>query len=52
MISRVWKEGRVMIPTSETILEKDEHVMIISSKNDVEKIKVLFGQQENVDWNK
>ena len=52
VISRVWKEGRVMIPTSETILEKDEHVMIISSKNDVEKIKVLFGQQENVDWNK
>ena len=41
-----------MIPTSETILEKDEHVMVISSRNDVEKIKVLFGQKENVDWNK
>lgn len=52
VISRVWKDGKVMIPTSETILEKDEHIMIISSKNDVERIKALFGQQENVDWNK
>ena len=52
VISRVWKDGKVMIPTSETILEKDEHIMVISSKNDVERIKTLFGQQENVDWNK
>ena len=52
VISRVWKDGTVMIPTSETILEKDEHVMVISSKNDVNKIKTLFGHQENVDWNK
>ena len=52
VISRVWKNGQVMIPTSETVLEKDEHIMVISSKNDVEKMKTLFGQQENVDWNK
>ena len=52
VISRVWKDGKVMIPTSETILEEGEHIMVISSKNDVEKIKTLFGQQENVDWNK
>ena len=52
VISRVWKDGKVIIPTSETMLEKDEHIMVISSKNDVEKMKTLFGQQENVDWNK
>ena len=52
VISRVWKDGKVMIPTSETIIEKDEHIMVISSKKDVERIKTLFGHQENVDWNK
>jgi AspT/YidE/YbjL antiporter-like protein len=52
VISRVWKDGKVMIPTSETVLEENEHVMVISSKNDVERIKTLFGHQENVDWNK
>ena len=52
VISRVWKDGKVMIPTSETIIEKDEHIMVISGKKDVERIKTLFGHQENVDWNK
>lgn len=52
VISRVWKDGRVMIPTSETVIEENERLMVISSKNDVEKIKALFGHQENVDWNK
>lgn len=52
VISRVWKDERVMIPTSETVLEEGEHIMVISSRNDVEKIRTLFGHQENVDWNK
>ena len=52
VISRVWKNGKVMIPTSETVIEKDEHIMVISGKKDVERIKTLFGHQENVDWNK
>ena len=52
VISRVWKDGKVMIPTSETVLEEGEHIMVISSRNDVEKIKTLFGHKENVDWNK
>ena len=52
VISRVWKDGRLIIPTSETILEKDEHILVISGKKDVEKIRTIFGHQENVDWNK
>lgn len=52
VISRVWKDGRVMIPTSDTLIEEGEHIMVISSRNDVERIKTLFGTQENVDWNK
>ncbi len=52
VISRVWKGGKVIIPTSETVIEEDEHLMVISSKNDVERVKTLFGHKENVDWNK
>ena len=52
VISRVWKNGTLIIPTSETILEENEHVLVISGKKDVERIKTLFGHQENVDWNK
>ena len=52
VISRIWKNEKLIIPTSETILEENEHILVISGKKDVEKIKTLFGHKENVDWNK
>ena len=52
VISRIWKDGKVIIPTGETIIEESEHILVISGKNDVERISRLFGPQENVDWNK
>lgn len=52
VISRIWKEGKVIIPTGETIIEENEHILVISGKSDVEKLTELFGPQEKVDWNK
>lgn len=52
VISRVWKNGKVTIPNGDTKLELYDHLLVISKKVDVESIKLLFGEQENVDWNK
>lgn len=52
VISRIWRNGKVSIPTSDTLLNEHDHLLIISVKSDVENIKTLFGEQENVDWNK
>ncbi len=52
VISRIWKNGKVMIPTSESIIEENEHLLVISSKNDVDRVKTLFGEKEDIDWNK
>ena len=52
VISRIWKNEKVIIPTSETVIEKDEHLLVISGKSDVERVKTLFGRKENIDWNK
>ncbi len=52
VISRIWKDGKVIIPTSETRIEKDEHILVISDKKDVESIRKIFGHRQNVDWNK
>ena len=52
VISRIWKEGKVIIPTGETIIEENEHILVISSKKDTKRISDLFGPQENTDWNK
>ena len=51
VISRVWRNGKVSIPTSDTLLHEHDHLLIISVKSDVENIKVLFGEQADIDWN-
>lgn len=53
VISRIWRNGKVTIPTSTSVLEEDDHLLIISKQSDIEGIKMLFGEQEkDVDWNK
>ena len=52
VISRIWRNGKVSIPTSETLLEEGDQLLVISVKSDVKTIKVLFGKQEDIDWNK
>lgn len=52
VISRVWKDGKVIIPTSDTIIEENEHILLTSAKKDVEHIRTIFGHKENIDWNK
>lgn len=52
VISRIWKDGKVIIPTGETLIEENEHILVISGKKDIEAISALFGPQENIDWNK
>lgn len=51
VISRLWRDGKVIIPTSETLLQENDHLLIISGKADVEMIQALFGEHENIDWN-
>lgn len=52
VISRLWREGKVTIPTSETVLEKGDRLLVITSEEDVNTLTMLFGEQEHVDWNK
>lgn len=52
VISRVWKDGKVIIPNSDTILEENEHILLTSAKKDIEYIRTIFGHKENIDWNK
>ena len=52
VISRDWKKGKVNIPTSETIIEEGDHLLVISNKNDVDAIRTIFGEKADKDWNK
>lgn len=52
VISRVWREGKVTIPTSETRLQPNDRLLVITTEADVECLTMFFGEQESVDWNK
>lgn len=52
VISRVWRDGKVTIPTSETHLQPNDRLLVITTEADVEWLTMFFGEQENVDWNK
>ena len=52
VISHIWHDGKVTIPTSDTLLREGDHLLAVSVKADMETLKTLFGEQEDVDWNK
>ncbi len=52
VISRLWRDGKVSIPTSDKIVIKDDRLLVITSEKDVDKLTILFGEHEATDWNK
>ena len=52
VISRLWRDGNVSIPTSEKIIKEGDRLLVVTSEKDALALTVLFGDQENTDWNK
>ena len=52
VISRLWRDGNVSIPTSEKVIKEGDRLLVITSERNVPALTVLFGEQENTDWNK
>lgn len=52
VISRLWREGKVTIPTSDTVLLEGDHLLVITTEAEEESLRILFGEEEKVDWNK
>lgn len=52
VISRLWRDGHVSIPTSASMLREGDRLLVITAEKDVPALTILFGEQENKDWNK
>lgn len=52
VISRLWRDGKVTIPTSNKIVKEGDRLLVITSEKDAAAMTVLFGEQEHTDWNK
>ncbi len=51
VISRIWKKGKVTIPTSSTVFDLDDVVLIMTTESDAKWLELLFGAKEDLDWN-
>ena len=52
VISRLWRDGRVTIPEADTVLMRDDRLLVTMEDQDAaEAMEVLFGKQETTDWN-
>lgn len=51
VISRLWRDGMVSIPTSSTVLRLHDRLLVTSTPADVEPLHIVFGQQDKTDWN-
>ncbi|MCR9012304.1 putative transporter [Gabonibacter chumensis] len=52
VISRLWRDGRVIIPASDTIVENGDRILVITTESEVNSLEIVIGELDRQDWNK
>lgn len=52
VISRLWRDGKVILPSNDTQLLEGDRVLIVTSRKDIDTLEALIGKRESIDWNK
>lgn len=55
VISRVLHDGKTIIPGRDTVLEEGDKVLVVTSQNNVDKVRIIFGEEVPMhvgDWQK
>ena len=51
VVSRLWRDGKVILPNGNTTLEEGDRILVITQKRFVERLTILFGKLDETDWN-
>lgn len=52
VVSRLWRNGKVILPNAQTVLEKDDRILVITPKRQVQHLTIYFGQRDETNWNR
>ncbi|MBR1402330.1 MAG: putative transporter [Prevotella sp.] len=53
IISRIWRDNEVIVPKSATRLQQHDRLMVVTKKDEVDALEILFGQRiQQEDWNR
>ena len=51
VVSRLWRDGRVILPTAETLFEEGDRILVITQERYVNQLTIFFGKHDETDWN-
>lgn len=51
IISRIWRGNQVIVPLANTVIHVNDSLLVVTTTEDEEAMVVLFGKQEDKDWN-
>ena len=51
VISRLWRDGKVVIPASDTVVQVDDRLLVITTEGDVDALSMMIGERDSTDWN-
>ncbi|MFI3281226.1 MAG: putative transporter [Rikenellaceae bacterium] len=51
VISRLWRNSQVSIPTSDSELMEGDQILVVTTPADLDTLTALFGHREERDWN-
>lgn len=51
VISRLWRDGEVKIPTGDKQIRENDVLLIITKPEETDALRLIFGEQEKKDWN-
>lgn len=51
IISRLWREGKVIVPKGDTALCAGDDLLVVSNKDEADAVLLLFGERAEADWN-
>lgn len=52
VVTRLWRDGKVIVPESSTVLKKGDNILLITRKEEADAMSLLFGKKVERDWNK
>lgn len=50
VVSRLWREGKVILPNADTRLEKDDRILVITKEKQVAQLTLYFGRRDEKNW--
>ncbi len=52
VVSRLWRDGKVSLPTADTVLRAGDRILVIAHRKEADYLTVFFGERDATDWNR